>query len=296
MTTKDRPTTWADHKVHHLKRELSRFEKSSMANTRLATGQALIMPAMPGTEVEELLAVGFHPRFIHAIEEQQTLADNLYEHYWDEITVHWEEVSNFLRRCKSREGFSYIHLDYCGHLRKEQVQGINYAMDRLADNARCRVSVMLSRRGEEQQDYELMVGERILRNLVEAASQMTGAAHPWIDLLERVLVQMQDSTVPVAAIMFLHAVFGLQAYEYTDQCVREGAFLPRPLGRHRIINLHRMYYKEVTNANVMGTIWITVGPQLGEQGSPELAIEELLVLLRALAIPSLQFANPALFH
>lgn len=291
-----RPTTWADDTVHHIKRQLSVLEKDSLrTNPRITTGKACILPAVPGTEVNELIAIGFDPERIYCVEENQELADALYEHYWDRVPVHWEEIAKYLQRAHNK--YTYIHLDYCGHLRDQQVEGIERATEKLAEHGRLRVSVMLSRRPDEQIQEEYLLTQRILTNLVNAAEIEYPNLTQWQQLLKNVLLQAQDPTVSCAAVIFLKAVFGLRVFEYTDQCLHAGApFLPVPRGGHRIVSLTRHHYKEVIGSNTMATIWVNVAPALGEPGEAELVVEELITLLQTLQHPASLFRNPELYR
>lgn len=289
MSAKDRLRDWSDHEAHHIKRSLSSFEKSTIRRECLP-GQALIMPAVPGTEVEELLAIGFSPRNLHCVEEMEPLADALYEHYWEQVSVHLLEVGTFLSRATTY--FSYIHADYCGFLGREQIAGIETAITRLDRYARLRVSLMLSRRPEEQLKEERIIAERVLSGLAQAAAEQDDAGpERWSSLLSG--IPFEDSTVTVAAIMIINIIFGMQAYEYSDACAGATPILPIAGMRPRIVDMQRYHYNETSNSNVMATIWIDIAP--GMAGGQKVAVEELFTLMRGLNRPAMRFANPGIF-
>lgn len=285
----ERPRDWTSTRTHGNKRALSSYEKSSLRPVH-TVGQALIMPSVPGTEIEELIAIGFSPRNLHCVEETEELADTLYTHYWEQVSVHLIEFSDFLVRATTP--FTYIHADYCGHLRREQIAGIEEAVTHLDHYARLRISIMSSRRGEDQLNDERIIAERILVNLARACAERDDAgAQRWHSLIAE--FDFTDPTIVVAAIMIINVLFDMRTHTYCDLCVLNGPSLPNPTEKFRIIGLHRYHYNEPPNGNVMGSVWVDVAPSIS--GGMKLVIEECYTLLRSLTRPSIPFTNPDMF-
>lgn len=285
-------SSWNDRTLHHLKRELSRLEKRRL-RPAVVNGKAVVMPGCPNTEVEELLSHGFDPRNIFAIESEQSIADALYDHYWDQINVHWEEIGAWLQR--ARNSYSYIHLDYCGHLKDRELEGIEYAYAKLAPQSHFRISTLISRRGTTQVQREIMITERILGPLVEVLSE-THPSYEWNDWYQSLRPNLADSTIAIAAIVIMNAFFGINWYEYTDTCAQRGAFVPNFEGAHRIVDIARFQYSENGNGQVMNTVWFSLDPSLHGPSRNHLGVEGLAVALQQLTKPITLYTNPSLYH
>lgn len=160
--------------IKKCKRQLSIFEKESLLYT---DGLALVMPAEPNGEVEELIAAGYHERMIIGVEKDQTLADSLHIYYWDTVDIKWSEIGFWLHRSKAFYG--YIHLDYCSQFKNtstgidvlSELHGLESTMSRLTSHARIRVSTYEARRKPEQIADEAVLANRSIQALCKAGAQ-----------------------------------------------------------------------------------------------------------------------------
>lgn len=285
-------SSWNDRTLHRLKRALSILEKQRM-NPEVAYGKAVVMPGCPNTEIEELLLQGFNPRDIFAIESEQAFADNLYDHYWDQINVHWEEIGVWLER--ARNNYSYMHLDYCGHLKERELRGIEQAYARLNLTSHLRISTLLSRRSSAQINRERMIVNRVFGPIVQELTN-SYPNYEWTSWYQSIQENFKDTTLAIAAVVIINAVFGLNWYTYTDTCVERGSFLPQFNGRHIITDITRFSYSEDYNGQLMSTIWFDFQPTLEGPSKDYLSVEGLAKSLYTLSQPTTLYANPSLYQ
>lgn len=252
--------TWANDNLHSVKRSLSVYEKSSIT-PQIASGSAIVMPAVPKTEIEELLAFGFNPRFIHAIEADQELADRLHGYYWDEVSVYLEEISVWLQRSKSTN-FSYCHLDFCGHLKDQEKTAIVYALKRLDAQSRLRVSLLVSRKQEDQHDHEAYITFSTLGNIFSACIEMSEIYAPDLtadfNLYKQQILEYArntfDPTYALTGIVLVNRCFGIDWKEYADQCATAKPYIPEKF-QSIFTNIQRFEYREEGGYQTMSTAW-----------------------------------------
>lgn len=262
-STEGGQTNWANEDLRMIKRQLSVFEKSSVPNTN---GRAIILPSEPNTEVEELIGVGFDPMRIFCIEHEQDKADKLYAHYWDDCHVHWEDVGTWMQRARGEGRYSYVHLDFCGHLKHEEIAAIQQCKRLMAPVSRVRVSVFRGMRLKHQFDLENMVRDQVLLRICE----MCGAADEifpdrWQLFYDQIRENYDDTTQIVIATLLMTFFFGLDSiWDYTDRCNLEGPYLPEVHGNHTLVNIQRFVYHEIAAPNHMFSVWADVAPIANE--------------------------------
>lgn len=292
-------THWNSTILHGVKRELSKFEKDSLPTHH---GHALILPGVPGTEVEELHARGYDLRQIHAVEHDQTLADALYEHYFDLVQVHWLEVEEFLRR--SQHQFSYMHLDYCSQLKEEiELLGVEATTTKLDEVARIRVSSLASRRSAAQRHTEASWHEHIFDNLCALGETLDipARASGWARLRATLAANRWHTTQTLGGILVLNHFFGVDLRSFVNECLRQHPYLPAVQGTHMPIAYHAYRYHEpnVNGRNVMYTMWMdwrSLPPQFVHSAqdpshSNRWALDVLYTVLTQIATPLTDFVG-----
>lgn len=251
---------WTDPTLRGIKRELSLYEKATLPTRQ---GRALLLPGEPprregeASEVEDLIRSGYNPHFIYGVEQDQDLAVDLYDYYYDEIHIHLEEAGEFLRR--SRGGFSYIHLDFCVPFNQDSFDTIQSWLGRVTPIARVRVSSYGSRRAAPQLEYEMMIRRTILQRLIDECAQLDDNADRW-KRYWAALEESDDSTQIHLGIMFLNFFFGTDSWRWADSCLIE-SHLPQVKGAHRLANIRRFSYSEPGGHNsIMFTSWVDLVP------------------------------------
>lgn len=275
--------TWSSEHERHVKRSLSRYEKTSLVN---AYDRALILPGEPNTEVEELINSGFDPMYIVCVEREQDIADALYEYYWDQCHVHWEEIGKFMARSKSYGQYGYVHLDYCGHLKQDEIEGIQHWRRLMAPVSRVRVSIFRGMRMRDQFDLEEMLQEQLLVRLCEAISKDDKNNYErWALLADSFREATDDTTRVVGALMLFNFFFGIDnVWKWTDRCALEGVSVPEISGTHIIQNITRFKYNEEGAPNHMFTVWADLAP-MPEMKTKKTRFDALAEMLLLLAIP-----------
>lgn len=280
-------TAWSET-LRPVKRALSNFEKSSFP-VPLRPGRFLILPAQPKTEIEELITIGADYGDIVAIEREQANADQLYEYYFDLLQVHWIEVSAFIERARTNE-YSYVHLDYCGHMKDDEVGAIAATARILAPQSRVRVSLLRNRKTAPTERFEAMIRENMLLPLVGALA----AADPrlgWEELMAS-FSDSSDTTQLVAAVCLLSHFFGIDPWVYADQAASGDTTVPPVMGQHWIYNVQRWHYHEAGHPGAMETVWLDMmhRPE-SMQLSAEAIPGQLYSLLWSLTHPVPQYAT-----
>lgn len=285
---------WADTDLHQVKRSLSAYEKRSLTGTPLVTGRAVVLPGAPNTEIEELLTVGFDPCRIYGVEEVPDIAESLYEHYYDAVNIHWDNVTTFLTR--SRGLFSYIHLDFCGHFLDEELAAFETAFTRVEPHARVRLSLYRSRKMDEQRQREQLLFDKCVESLLSVIDERYPVAQ---ELLRELKHAGDDISIVVTALALLNATFGIRAYNYTDEVTSLGrSVLPDSLGTHRINSVRRFTYNEAHTASQMVTLWFDLVPLYPSvvSSSEDWKKQEILQVLGMVQYPPTPYNNPALFE
>lgn len=244
-------TAWSET-LRPVKRHLSVYEKSSFPVDR-RPGKFLILPATPGTEVEELVGIGADYRDIVAIEKDQAAADGLYEYYFDQLHVHWIDVGSFIERAHSGE-YSYVHLDYCGHMKDDEVAAIAATARILAPQSRLRVSLFRNRKTAKQDAFESMIRDSMLIPLIKCLA----SADPRLgwEELEASFKDSSDTTQLVATICLLSHFFNCDPWAFADQAATGNMEVPPVKGNHWIYNIQRWLYHEAGNPSAMETVWL----------------------------------------
>lgn len=276
---------WNDTDIHFAKRRLSVSEKSTIVNVQ---GKALVMPGAPGTEIEELIAVGFNPALIYGLEEDEQTANALHMYYWDTSPIYCEEVGYWLSLARSK--FSYLHLDYCGQITKDRIASIEHTMQRLAPTARLRMSVFGSRRGHNIRNFENDIIDATVLTLLEyIAHHYPHRAVEALDLhsvfLDR---EFQDPSSVICMVAFVNHVMGVHWHTIADT-IANTTSLPTIRGEHQVQGIRR--YRYVTDRSLMYTAWIDFTPISHGQFSSEESwlVEEILRYVRHLVDPAPEF-------
>lgn len=245
---------WSDTDIHFAKRRLSVAEKVTVPTSE---GKALVMPGAPGTEIEELVAVGFNPALIYGIEEDEQTADALHMCYWDTSPIYCDEVGYWLSLARSK--FSYVHLDYCGQITKDRLASIEHTMQRLAPVARLRISVFGSRRGANIRNFENDVIDATVLTLLEYIAQnYVSRSSEALDLHEYFAnLDFQDPSSVVAMVAFVNHVMGIHWHMIAD-IIKETHSLPKSRGEHQVHSVRR--YRYVTDRSLMYTTWLDLMP------------------------------------
>lgn len=134
-----------DFAKKHNKRALSCKEKASLPAQFMAAGRALIFPAAPNLEVEELLDVGWDKTNIVALEKDSRVATKLSQYYGDSLALHECRASQYLSQ--TDEQFSYLHLDLCNSDFEEAIACVSTLGTTGASHVRLRLTVNTTGRG-----------------------------------------------------------------------------------------------------------------------------------------------------
>ncbi|HJS83766.1 MAG TPA: hypothetical protein VJ742_13135 [Nitrososphaera sp.] len=215
---------------------------------------------------------------IYCIEKDQKLADILYEYYWDETHVHWEEVGTWMQRAKGHGQYTYVHLDYCGHLKRDEIEGMQHWLSLMAPASRIRVSAFRGRRSDSQFALESLLHSTMVQTLAaEAAKKDTVYPLRWDPILESLSEDTGDTTKIIILMAVMNFFFGIDdVWKYTDACAQEGAFLPEVKGKHLLQNIQRFSYNEEGSPNYMYSAWCDLLPMPGEVfRTQEWAVEEM---------------------
>lgn len=251
---------WSNPYTRETKRKISIYEKATLP---IKEGRALIMPGEPPRkdqrgEAEELIMLGWDPLRIIGVEEEEHRAVELYDHYYDRMQIHLEEIGLFLRKAYSH--FSYIHFDFCGHLKHNQITAIESAMNHTASHTRIRVSTLASRRSDAQIEDENVIRRKVLKVLCEQLGKRDPGNEDRWELYWQELQHSTDTTQVIFSILLLNYIFGMQLWSFSDLSL-DRPFLPEPKGMYQITNVQRFVYSEMGNSNSMFTIWVDLAPQ-----------------------------------
>lgn len=144
---------WQDNQGKSVKRSVSLYEKNVLAKELgFNFKNALIFPGEPNTEIEELISIGFSAGNIFGIEREFTKAEILLDYYYDSIRIFCDEMNTFL--AKSKNVFSYAHLDYCGHFNKNAAEDIINLAKKSTNDCFLRITFFDARRTQSQKDLE----------------------------------------------------------------------------------------------------------------------------------------------
>jgi hypothetical protein len=278
---------WTDT-LHPVKRALSIFEKSSFP-VASRPGKYLLLPAEPNTEIEELLDIGVDARDVYAIEKEQVLADQLYDHYFDQVTVHWIDALSYLERA-SLGSYSYIHLDFCGHFKEEEVAAVISSSQALAPHSRLRVSLLRNRKVTATTQFESFLREAMGVPLLEQLAR-TDERLGWGEVIGNFRTS-EDTTQIVAVLVLLAHFFGVNPWEYADANVGASKELPPINGRHWIYNIQHWVYSEPGAHAAMETVWFDM-MELPESTSfhPGFVPAQLYQLLNTITTPTPPFTG-----
>lgn len=245
---------FTDPHLNEIKRALSRHEKASLLTT---TGRALILPGVadeyPG-EVDELVDAGYDSDRIVLVECNGDIAESLYEHYFDRVGgVHWMDVHEFLARTQSR--YSYIHLDYTGHITRKEFCGIQHWRTAVDGTARVRISTLANRKREETCTYEQLQHQALLAQLCTIAASFDDRFGA---LVEDFVASPADTTQLMVMMALFNFTFGVSTTAWTDEATKE-ATLPAMAGTHRLATITRYAYADDRRSR-MFSVWIDLVP------------------------------------
>ena len=233
-----------------MKRSLSEFEKSTLDPTQLG-GLGLILPAEAGTEVEELHQVGMGVDRIRCIERDEAKADLLYEAYFDQLTVHCIAIEDFIPRAR-RSSYSYVHLDYCGHLDGTNTDTLARCGDIMWPHSRLRATLARNRKSAKQSAHEELIFDTLL---VPLATQVSIALGEDPDaLLADLETARGDASAAAVTVILIGTVLGWPIWEYADRNVTNTAsFEISP--RFWPTDIQRFRYADTANWD-METLWV----------------------------------------
>lgn len=248
---------WADKDLHRVKRTLSVFEKATLPTI---LGRALVMPGEPETEIDELVARGYDQGAVHGIEADQTRASQLYDHYFDLSPIHEDEVGWWLSQCKGK--FSYIHLDFCGHVKTKELHAIQATAGTLDAVARLRISSYGSRKDDRQKKYEYDLLHdhlvEILRRLPSLDARNTALATRVGELIRLISDNASDTTLLHGMCVYINQTMGMSLDQLHDYVTTTPGIPMQVKGTHAIGRVTKRFY--LTRSQVMYTSWYDLYP------------------------------------
>lgn len=264
--------------IRPVKRSLSQFEKSTLSPNQLE-GLALVMPAEAGTEVEELRLCGFEAHRIRCIEHDPAKANELYEAYFDQLTVHTIAVEDFVARAQPG-AYSYVHLDYCNWLDQTNTDTLAATGRLLAPHARLRITLSRNRKNARQTTHERLVYNLVTIPLVTQILVALGKTPDEVDdFLESIEAAHKDTTAIAFSVIMTSVVMGWPWREYADRNVGRGdappfnpSFWPTDVAR--------FYYFDAGGAD-METMWVDLiaTDRLRRSAHPEGFLQNLLAMI-----------------
>lgn len=246
---------WHNEELYPVKRALSQYEKSSLLDAHLRH-RALILPGSPGTEVEELIKVGFGPRQIIALERDPTLARALFTHYVDEVQVIQSELYDAIPFLRGT--YSYVHLDFCGMLNDHEIACIERIRRVVASEARLRVTLTRARKTPvmEKRERDLLLDS--LGQLIFAARSEDLIMHHsrWIHIYDAIFDTEFDPATALIGTMFICNYF-FRCSVFDVVCQHEN--VPE-LGDEFacVTRLHRFHYLEPHSKTPMSTLYADI--------------------------------------
>jgi len=247
--------------LHSLKRSLSvDRDKITIPNVH---GKALIFPGNPPQrnsdrgEVQELIEVGFDPSYIRCLEEKEDIADNLSDYYIDDVFILFEKAIDFLN--KTRSTFSYVHLDFCQHLKENEIETIDSLQGKMDSISRIRTSVSTNRGKSKQIDKEHIIRTKIMIPFVEMCFDSFNL--DW-DLIRSKLNESNRSSHIIGFIYLINHYFDMSLEDminWIDTCKsNQESKLPPHNGQFNLSNLTQFTYHQ--NGTTMETIWVDLNP------------------------------------
>lgn len=259
------PGKFANRALRPIKRQLSVFEKSTIQRPE---GRALVMPAEPNTEIEELVEAGFNPCFIYGVEQDMSRYIALLAHYHDQAHIHQGDVFQFMNKARGIKRYTYVHIDLCGMFTREVAIKTQSWRPLMAPWSRLRFSAYRARQSPGQQEFEQQLHEDLLLRWCEIGYELD-AADPerWIHYHQRAQEHLSDTSRLIVAIAVANFFFGIDDYRsYIDDCARKGtAFLPLVEGDYLPHNIKRWHYNEPGTPNHMFTVWMDLQPLDGDR-------------------------------
>lgn len=274
-----------------VKRLLSVYEKSTLPTTE---GRALIMPAEPNTEVEELVEAGYISDRILCVEYDGQRAQALYQYYAGFCQVFNEDVGQFMAEIARVPGtISYAHLDYNGHIKADvEVVHLSHLAKMLAPTARVRITMLLNRKHLSQVSTESDMRSNLLVNFAEGLRRTDPVnAHAWTELRDGFRAG-GDITQVASALLLMQLFFGQEYWSFAATAGDDRLQLPTSVqGRHLVDKITRYEYND--DHNVMSTVWIDAVPlpDLPILESPLWRHRYLLNVFTSLAQPVISY-NP----
>lgn len=245
---------WHSQELYPVKRALSRYEKSSLSELH-RLHRALILPASMGTEVEELIEVGFDPRQIIAVERDPELARELFSHYVDDVQVILAELRHVIPHLRGK--YSYVHLDFCGMLNDDELFCIESLRRVVASHARLRVTLTRARKAftMEKRERDLLLDS--LGQLIYAARSEDIATNQlrWVEVYDTIFNSDFDTTALVGAIFVCNYFFSKSVVDIAA----DNTYLPE-LGDEfsMVTSFHRFQYIEPNSKSPMSTLYVDI--------------------------------------
>lgn len=242
------------------KRKISVFEKSTLLTTR---GRALLLPGDGNGEVEELITAGYDPAYIFGVENDPKTFTELFDFYYDTVHIVNDDIYTWMKRSKAKGSYSYLHLDLCGHVARQEFPNYQNWKGLFAPEARVRVSTFRGRRSAAQFDWESQLYDDLLLQWCRIGHQRdTVDPQRWKEHYDILSRSMDDTTRIIVGLVIMNFFFGIGDYrQYVDDCIRyDDWHLPHVLGDHDIKNITRFSYNEPGNKSSMFTVWMDLVP------------------------------------
>lgn len=278
------------HRV--VKRRLSTIEKSSI---HTVAGSALIMPAVPGTEVEELLRMGFDPTDLVVIEHDAERARELYEYYFERhegLRIHLITASEYLQR--GSHLLTYAHLDYEGNVDTGKLSDLEYLiLHRLAPYARVRFSVSINR---GHKTNGLRAEEKYLALISKLAELGRMFDKVRVTTFNAYESEIRANHLNLAhffgVTMFVSAFFGLDVTEFLAADITD----LQPKGTHLVRDPFYVNHYEGGDAarTQMASTWVDLVPlplEILAHNYDQWVGREIAELLRRLEDPVIEFTE-----
>lgn len=235
-----------------IKRSLSLYEKQNLPNI---TGRALLLPAEPNTEIEELVDAGVDPWKITCVEQDPDAAAMLRAAYGDYVNLFEGDVFDIASRYLARGQYGYIHLDLLGQTDLDMLYMISLCTELMAVPARFRVSTTYGRKDVNRNDDEFNASIVPVLQLAHwlAERDVGGNFHFEEQALAIAEAAEQSQGLPLAASILCKLYLDLDVpYDIVSYIENEKIIEALPVS---VNNAVRYRYTEKDSSNHMLTMW-----------------------------------------
>lgn len=250
---------WSDE-TRGVKRSLSTYEKGTWDFTR-TKDKVLLLPGSIGAEIEDCLAAGCRQNQLRGVEWNEQIANELYEHYFDEIQIHWMPLLEYIEKAQA-DSYQYCHLDFCGHLGEAELDCIIKWNRIAAPQSRLRVSLVRSRKSAKQVGTEATYKAALLEGL---ARHLEFPGQDFQDRFQAAAEVISDSKDSLQIVALTHGVSvmtGLDPWELAFNYDDMNADVQKT---GWVTEIERWTYSEHHGA--METIWMDCGTTHGRRSA-----------------------------